>query len=78
MIQVNSELTKSRNPNEHGFDIINEKGSIVHRLDDGFNLIQFNQFEIKEQVKVNKVKKWMLVPLQWYIHDEDLVIKKGG
>lgn len=73
-IQVNNRLTKSRNPSEHEFTLENETGEVVHKLDDGYNLIRFSQFQIKEQKRVDNQKKWMLVPLDWYIHNEDLKI----
>ena len=74
MIQVNSKLTKSRNPIELGFKLENQKGTIVHRLDDGYNLIEFKQFQTKQQVKENRIKKWVFVALQWYVHNDDLKI----
>lgn len=73
-IQVNSKLTKSRNPVEHEYRLENQKGEVVHRLDDGYNLIRFKQFKIKEQKRVDNQKKWVLVPLDWYVHNEDLKI----
>lgn len=73
-IQVNNMLTKSRNPSEHEFTLENETGEVVHRLDDGYNLIRFRQFYLRELRRVDKKKKWMLVPLDWYIHNEDLKI----
>jgi hypothetical protein len=73
-IQVNSKLTKSRDPVEHEFKLENAKGEIVHRLNDGYNLIKFEQFQIKHQVKINSVKKWENVALEWYIHNDDLKI----
>ena len=65
---------KTRNPIEHGFKLENEKGSIVHRLDDGYNLIMFNQFKVKELKRINGKKVLMPVPLEWYVHNEDLKI----
>jgi hypothetical protein len=71
-IQVNNKLIKGSNPED--FNLENQKGDIVHRLDDGANLIRFKQFQVKEQVKVNKTKKWMFVALEWYVYNEDLKI----
>lgn len=73
-IQVNSRLTKSRNPSEHDYKLENQKGEIVHRLNDGFNLIRFDQFKIKEMKRIDNKKKWVEVSLEWYIHDDDLKI----
>lgn len=73
-IQVNNKLIKGSNPVIHGFNLENQKGEIVHRLNDGANLIRFKQFLVKEQVKINKTKKWALVPLEWYVYNDDLKI----
>jgi hypothetical protein len=73
-IQVNNKLIKGRNPIEYDFSLENQRGEIVHRLDDGANLIRFKQFQVKEQVKVNKTKIWMFVALEWYVYNEDLKI----
>lgn len=75
-IQVNNKLTVSRNPTEHGFELNNHKGSVVHRIDDGFNLIEFKQFQIKQYITIKKKKVMVFVNLQWYIHNNDLKILK--
>jgi hypothetical protein len=73
-IQVNNKLIKSRNPVEYDFRLENQKGEIIHRIDDGANLVRFKQFLVKQQVKINKTKKWMFVPLEWYVYNDDLNI----
>lgn len=72
MIQVNTTLTKSRNPSEHGFKLENQKGSIVHTLPhDPFVLILFDQFKIRKKIMLNKKTKWIMAGLEWYVHQED-------
>lgn len=71
-IQVNSILTKSRNPTEHGFKLEGEKGNIVQILPDGFNLVEFKQFNIQKKMKFGKIKKTRMAPLQWYINFDDI------
>lgn len=70
-IQVNNKLTKSRNPTEHGFKLENQKGVIVHTIDDGYNLIKFSQFKIKRLIRVDRKKTMKFVPLEWYVHEND-------
>lgn len=64
-------LLKSRNPIEHGFRLENQNGKVVQCLVDGYNLIEFESFKIKDVVKINSKKKWVLVSLQWYVHQDD-------
>ena len=71
-IQVNSKLTKSRNPLEHEITLHNSKGEVVQQLDDGYNLVRFLQFRIKKQIKESRKVKWIFVPLEWYVHSDDL------
>lgn len=74
MVQVNSILTKSRNPKEHGYRLENQKGSIVHTLPhDPFVLIRFDQLKIRKKITVLKKTKWIMASLEWYIHEEDFV-----
>lgn len=72
MIQINSKLTKSRNPLEHGFKLEGHQGQIIQSLDDGYNLIKFSDLLIRKQVKINRRVRWMLVPLEWYVHNDDV------
>lgn len=72
MIQINAKLTKSRNPTEHGFKLEGHQGQIIQSLDDGYNLIRFEQFKIRKQVKINRRIKYVLIPLEWYVHNDDL------
>lgn len=74
MIQINYKLSKSRNPVEHGFKLEGQQGEIIQALDDGYNLVKFEQFKIKKQIKVDRKVKYVIVPLEWYIHTEDLKI----
>ena len=74
MIQINDTLTKSRNPSEHGYKLEGQKGEVIQVVGDGFNRIKFNQFFLRKQVKINRRVRWMLVPLEWYVHDDDLKI----
>lgn len=71
-IQVNNTLTKSRNPTEHGFKLEGEKGNIIQRLPDGYNLVEFNQFKIKKKMMIRKRTVWNFNSLQWYIHFDDI------
>lgn len=71
MIHINNKLTKSRNPLELGFKLEGQQGQIIQSLDDGYNLVKFNGLLIRKQVKINRRIKWLLVPLEWYIHKED-------
>lgn len=76
-IQVNNTLTKSLTPDEYGHRIENQNGDIVHNLDDGYSLIRFNKLSIKKKIKVNKVTKWIITQLEWYVHRDDFItIKK--
>jgi hypothetical protein len=72
-IKVNHTLTKTRNPEEYGFKLQDQKGEVVHVLDDGFFLIQFKQFTIQKKITVNKKTQWVKSELQWYVHQNDLV-----
>lgn len=79
VIQVNSTLTKSREPIEHGISIKGRHGTIVHILGDGYNLIEFFKLVIKKKkgiVTQDGKKKTIYVEekLQWYVHDLDLSI----
>ena len=73
-ITVNSELKKSRNPKEHGFRLEKQKGECIEVLDDGYNRISFDQFQIKVQFKLKKKVAWKFVPLEWYLHEDDFSI----
>lgn len=72
MITINDKLTKSRNPTELGYKLERQQGRIIQSLDDGYNLVRFNGLLIRKQVKINRRIKWMLVPLEWYIHNDDV------
>lgn len=72
MITINDKLTKSRNPLEHGFKLEGHQGQIIQSLDDGYNLIKFEQFRITKQVKIDRKVKYIPVALEWYIHNEDI------
>ena len=71
IIQVKQELFKTRNPTEHDFKLEGHKGEIIQTLDDGYNLIRFNQFKIKKKISVYRKTQWILKPLEWYVHDTD-------
>lgn len=75
-VQINPKLTKSRNPIEHGLKLEGQKGEIIQTLDDGYNLIRFVTLKIKKQVNIKRKTQWILVPLEWYIHDVDFIIQK--
>lgn len=71
-IQVNSTLTKSRNPTEHGFKLENQKGSVVHLLpDDPFVLIKFDQFKIQRRRKQYNKTVMVMEGIEWYVHEDD-------
>lgn len=72
MITINDKLTKSRNPVEHGFKLECATGQIIQSLDDGYHLVKFNQFKIKKQIKVDRRVRYVYLPLEWYVHEEDL------
>lgn len=74
MITINDKLTKSRNPVELGFKLEGHQGQIIQALDDGYNLIKFEQFKIRKQVKINRRVRYVFVPLEWYVHIEDMKI----
>lgn len=71
IIQVKQELSKTRNPTEHGYELQGQKGEIIQTLDDGYNLIRFDEFKIKKQVTIKRKTQWIQVPLEWYVHDTD-------
>lgn len=65
-IQIKSTLTKTRNPKEYGFKLENRKGVIIQTLDDGYNLVKFNELSISRRGKFEA--------LEWYVHNDDLKI----
>ena len=56
---------------EHDIKLECQHGDVIHHLDDGYSLIMFNKFKIKKKVTINRVTKWILVPIEWYIHRND-------
>jgi len=79
-IKVKRQLSKSRNPSEHGIRLQNQTGELIQVVGDGFNLIRFDQFKIKVAVKINSSKKKKLESLEWYVHENDFYIDEiiGG
>lgn len=75
-VKINNELRKSRNPLEHGYTVTSRKGKVVHVLGDGYYLVEFEELKIIQMVSVDKKKKRAFAPLQWYIHEDDLQVKK--
>lgn len=67
-IRVNDVLKQTRNPLEYGITLYNKIGSVVHKLDDGYWLIEFS---LSVVYKGKKMKY-----LQWYIHELDLTVIK--
>lgn len=79
VIQVNSVLIKSREPNEHGLSIKERHGRIIHVTGDGYNLIEFFKLMIKKKKNIltpegKKKSIYVEERLQWYVHDLDLSI----
>ena len=75
MVSIHS-LSKTRNPDEHGYNLLRQSGNIVHKLDDGYSLIEFPELLVEKQVSFRddygrRVNKCNLVPLQWYVHQSD-------
>lgn len=62
-IQIKSTLTKTRNPKEYGFKLENRKGEVIQTLDDGYNLVKFNELSISRKGKFEA--------LEWYVHESD-------
>lgn len=75
LIEVKSELTKSRNPEEYEIRLENQIGEIIQILGDGYCLIEFSQFKIKMPVKKKSVKTWQFTSLMWYVHEDDFFSK---
>jgi len=72
-IRVNHTFTKTRNPEEFGFKLENQIGTIIHSLDDGYNLILFKQFTTQKRVMIKKRTEWVKCELEWYVHENDLI-----
>lgn len=72
MVKVNTVLTKSRNPTEHGLSLEDEIGTIVHRLPhDPYVLIRFDQFKVLKKIKQDYKTRWIMAGIEWYVHMED-------
>jgi hypothetical protein len=80
-IQVNSKLTKSRNPVEHGYYLENKIGNVIQLVGDGWCLVEFAiRVEARriDRVKRNRFgepNKRTKDCLQWYVHDTDFFLK---
>lgn len=73
MVVINKDLIRSRNPSEYEIEVNGGIGKVVHRLDDGYNLVEF-PITIRKKIYIGL--KWFYgepEPLQWYIHDDDLI-----
>lgn len=78
-IQVNESLTRTRNPIEHGHEVNKRHGKVIHRIDDGYWLIEFFRLmiKLKKNIVTPEGKKktiWVDARLQWYIHKDDLTV----
>lgn len=74
IIQIRHKLTVTRNPTEHGFSLEDKKGELIQITGDGYYLLRFDDMRIRKDFKVNGRKTFKLVPLEWYIWYDDLVI----
>lgn len=74
VIQVTGTMNLSRNPTEYDIGLNCLFGVVVHRLDDGYNLVKFD-IMIQRKIDVGRGHFITLPPepLQWYIHDDDLI-----
>lgn len=70
LIQINSKLTKSRQPSEYGINICNLCGQIVHCLDDGYCLISI-LIHRDTPITIKLGEKYRGQPLEWYLHIND-------
>lgn len=77
-IQIRPALTKTRNPKEYGFKLEGHRGEIIQSLDDGYHLIKFDQFSIKKQVNIDRRSNWIMVALEWYVHEVDFHLQIIG
>jgi hypothetical protein len=76
IVQVKNQLTKGRNPSEHGLKLENQQGEVIHMVGDGYVLIRFEQFKIRQQKKINSQKIALTIALEWYVHDTDFYLIK--
>jgi hypothetical protein len=74
LIQVSTRLTKTTNPKEHGLTLEGETGEVIHNLGDGYRLIKFKRLQVKKNVTIDRKKVWKIIPLEWYVHEQDFKI----
>lgn len=71
-VKVNNEI-RNRLPKQ---DIRGKCGKVIHKVDDGYWLIEFKEFKIRKRVEVgSKAFLKELKSLQWYVHKDDLTIQ---